>query len=346
MKLIPVLVPLAGLVLAAGCSRHEAAAPAAAAPLPTATVRLAAVEAETTAVLTEVSGSVRAVQRATLSAKVMGTIESLPVALGQRVEAGAPLVVIAAAEIRQRVAQAGAQLNQARRDLERERDLLARGASTAEMVRGLEDRFTMTEAMVREAEVMLGYTTVRAPFAGRVSRKIASEGDMAAPGMPLVELEGEGAFQVEAGIPDSLASGLAADAVVRVEVPAAQVRFSAPISELAAATDPGARSVTARINLPADVAGNGALRTGLFARLQVPGAPARALRVPAGAVSLVGQMERVFVANNGRAELRLVKTGATRDGRVEVLSGLSAGERVVVAPPAGLREGQPLQAQP
>jgi hypothetical protein len=58
-------------------------------------------------------------------------------------------------------------------------------------------------------------------------------------------------------------------------------------------------------------------------------------------------MERVFVAGEGnRAVLRLVKTGATRDGRVEILAGLAANERVVLAPPAGLREGQPLEVQP
>ena len=71
----------------------------------------------------------------------------------------------------------------------------------------------------------------------------------------------------------------------------------------------------------------------------------RALRVPAEAVTTIGQMERVFVARDGRAELRLVKAGAVRGGRVEILSGLAEGERVVVTPPAGLREGQPLQAQ-
>ena len=69
--------------------------------------------------------------------------------------------------------------------------------------------------------------------------------------------------------------------------------------------------------------------------------------VAAGAVSVHGQMERVFVAGEGnRAVLRTVRTGATRDGNVELLSGLAAGERVVLMPPAGLRDGQPLEVLP
>jgi RND family efflux transporter MFP subunit len=196
--------------------------------------------------------------------------------------------------------------------------------------------------MVREAEVMLGYTTVRAPFDGVVARKLAHAGDLAAPGLPLLEIEGTADFQVEAGIPDSLAAGLAPGAALAIDVPATGVTFTGRLAELSSASDAYARTVTARLAVPAGTA----VRSGQFARVQVPGAPVRALLAPAAAVTTFGQMERVFVAANNRAELRLVKTGAARGDRVEILAGLSADERVVVNPPAGLREGQPLQVQP
>jgi hypothetical protein len=80
--------------------------------------------------------------------------------------------------------------------------------------------------------------------------------------------------------------------------------------------------------------------------VQVPGAPVRALLAPAGAVSILGQMERVFVVGDGRAVLHLVRTGAVRGDRVEVLAGLSDGDRLVVNAPAGLQEGQPLEVAP
>ena len=82
-------------------------------------------------------------------------------------------------------------------------------------------------------------------------------------------------------------------------------------------------------------------------RATVAGPARRTLLAPAAALTPFGQMERVFVAGgDGRAVLRLVRTGAASADRVEILAGLEAGERVVLAPPATLREGQPLEVQP
>lgn len=340
MHPLRLLLP-AAVILLAGCSRPAGSTPAA--TLPPVKVRLAVAAAEDLPALTEVTGTIRPVQRAQLAAKVMGAITELPVTLGQRVAAGDLLVRIAAGEITARVAQAQAQFNVARRDLERERDLLGKGASTADMVRGLEDRFALTQAMVREAEVMLGYAEIRAPFAGVVARRLANAGDLASPGFPLLELEGTADFQVEASLPDTLAAGLRPGAVLTVEVPAAGLGFPAPLAEISSAADPQARSVLAKLTVPAGTA----VRSGQFVRVQVPGAPVRRLLVPATALSQLGQMERVFVVGEGnRAVLRLVKSGAVREGRVEILAGLDAGERLVAHPPAGLRDGQTLEILP
>jgi RND family efflux transporter MFP subunit len=296
-----------------------------------------------TPVLTEVTGTVRPVQRATLAPRIMGTITDFPVALGQNVKAGDLLVTLFAGEISARAAQAQSQLNLARRDLERERDLLTKGASTAEMVRNLEDRYAMAAAGLHEAEAMLGYTEIRAPFDGVVTAKEAQAGDLASPGHSLLEVDGRGAFEVATGIPDSLADRLAIGAPLDIVAPETGLTFAGRITELSAAADPTARTVAARIALPPGAV----VRSGQFVRVRVPGAPARALLVPSAAVSVLGQMERVFVAGNGdRVELRLVKTGVVRGDQVEILSGLDPGDRVIPAPPAGLREGQALVPQP
>jgi RND family efflux transporter MFP subunit len=341
MKTSHLAAPLAAVLALAGCGRHSESSSAAASSLPPAKVRVAIVQTERLPDITVVAGVIRPVQRAQIAAKVMGAIEEMPVTLGQHVKTGDVLVKISAGEISARVAQAQSQLNAARRDLERERSLLKQGASTADMVRGLEDRFAAAEAQVREAETMLSYATVRAPFDGVIARKSASAGDLASPGFPLLELEGTDGFQVEAAVPDSLAAGLKPDTKLVVEVPALDTSFEARLAELSSAADPNAHTVLAKLAVPADAR----VRSGQYARIQVPGSPVASLTVPAGAVSAMGQMERVFVTGaDGRTALRLVKTGATRNDRVEILAGLDAGERVVVEPPAGLREGQPVEA--
>lgn len=342
MKLPPLLVSTAALALFVGCSRHETA-PAGGVALPPARIQTALVRFESVPVLTEITGTVRPLRRATLAAKLMGAIEELPVTLGQPVRVGDLLVKISAGEISARLAQAQAQLDQAKRDLARERDLLPKNASTPDLVRNLETRVTLSEAMVREAETMLGYAVVRAPFDGLIARKFVEAGDLASPGVPLLEIEGAGAFQVEAGIPDSLAGALQPGANMEITITSASATFTAPLAELSSATDANAHTVTAKFTVPAGVV----VRSGQFARVQVPGAPVRVLLAPVAAVSRLGQMERVFVVGaDNRAGLRLVKTGAVRGDRIEILAGLDDGERVVLNPSASLREEQPLEIQP
>lgn len=332
------LLLLPALALVAGCSKHAEPRTATAATLPAVRAAVARVEAVDAPILTEVTGTVRPAQRAQLAAKVMGSIADLPVTLGQRVAVGDLLVRISATEITARVTQAQAQFNVAQRDLARERDLLAKGASTPDMVRGLEDRYAMMQAMVREAETMLGYTELRAPFAGVVARKYAHAGDLAAPGQPLLEVEGTDDFQIEAGVPDSLVARLSVGEELLVD---GAGEFRATLVEISSSSDAFARTVMVKLTVPASAA----VRSGQFVRVHVPAGRTPVLLVPAGAVTTVGQIERVFVVENGRAVLRLVKTGSKHDGRIEILSGLEAGETIVAQPVAGLREGQPIEVQ-
>jgi RND family efflux transporter MFP subunit len=271
----------------------------------------------------------------------MGVIIELPVVLGQAVRADEILVKLHATEANARVTQARSQLSIIRRDLERERDLQAKGASTAETVRNLQDRLTASEALVRETEAQLGYAEVRAPFDGVVSRRFANHGDLAVPGHPLVEVEETNRFEVEAGIPDSLVAALKPGTPLACQ--AGDMKFTGTLAEISSSADTATRTISVKITVPAGTS----VRSGQFARVDIPGTPVRALLVPTSAVSLQGQMERIFLVGEGsRAALRLVRTGATRGDRVEILSGLNAGDRIILSPDAALRDGQPLEVQP
>ncbi len=338
----PRLALLLILPLALGaCGRPSRSESAAA--LPAARVSVASVQRESPPALLPVPGTVRAVRRAALAAKVAGTVEPPALALGQAVRAGDALLKITAADQLARVAQGRALLAQVERELARERTLAASGAGTPDTVRSLEDRRAQAQAALGEAEAVLDYAVVRAPFDGLIARKFVEPGDFAGIGAPLLQLDGRDALEIELAVPGSLAGALAVAAKLAVEIPEAGLHFEAAVAELSSAADPATRTVMATLSVPA---GTDA-RPGQFARVLVPAAPAPVLLVPAGAVSPFGQMERVFVAAEGpRAVLRLVKTGARRGDRVEIAAGLAAGERVVVAPPAALRDGQPLEISP
>ena len=288
-------------------------------------------------------GTVRAVQRAALAAQVAGSIATLSLAIGQAVQAGDVLLTISAVELTARVAQVKAQLAQIERELARERTLEAAGAGTLDTVKTLADRLAHGQAALREAETLREYATVRAPFAGVVTKKFVEVGDFAAPGVPLLQLDGRGAFEIEVGVPESLAAALSVGAALDIAWSDAPTRLRVTVGELSSAAESAARTMTAKLPVPVGTA----VHAGQFVRVFLPGPQVATLLVPVNALTLFGQMERVFVVGeNNRASLRLVKTGAVKGGRIEVVSGLEANERVVVAPVATLRDGQPVLLRP
>lgn len=326
-------------LLFAGCGRSDPTAKPAAGDTPLA-LPITVVESRVAPATVAVPGTVRPRDRAVLSAKVSGTVAEVNVTLGQRVAKGAPLARLAAAELAARVARMHAEAEQAQRDLERERSLAAKGVSAAETARAMEDRLKIVQAQLAEAETVLGYTVVTAPFDGVITAQPADVGDLASPGTPLLALEGEGTLRVEAELPESVGD-LPVGTAIAIEAEGAAAPLAGKVAELSPAADPNARTRRVRIELP-----DGApVRSGQFVRVAAPVGERRSLEVPASAVSRFGQMERVFVVAQGRAVLRLVKTGAVRGASVEILSGLSAGERVVTAPPPALRDGRAVEVR-
>ena len=289
----------------------------------------------------QVVGTVQAVQRATIAAKLTGTIEQMPVVLGSQVTKGDLLVKISAGEIEARLAQARAQLAQADRNLERERKLLAKKATTAETVKSLEDTKRIAQATFREAQTMYGYVNITAPFAGLVTNKPANVGDLAVPGQALIQIENLEQLQVVTAVPEARILQTRVGDILPVHIPAATLELEGRVVEIAPAADPMSRTAPIKLDLPPDPN----LRPGQFARVMLPGRAATTLTVPRAAVQAFGQMEKVYVVKDDQAVLRLVRTGTTVDDRVEILSGLRAGEKVIVQAQAPLTDNQPIRAE-
>ncbi len=293
-------------------------------------------------VLAEIVGTVQAAERAAIAAKVTGVISRMPVVLGSAVQPGDLLVAISAEEITARLNQAEAQLAQAKRNLEREQNLLQKNAATAETVKSMHDLHAIAQAGYREAKTMLGYTTITAPFAGVVTRKNVNTGDLATPGTILLQIENNQKLQVTTAVPESLVLQIRPGDVLTIKVPAAAVTVKATVTEIGSAADPSSRTAPVTLDLPA----HPDLRSGQFARVLLPGKEGKALLIPTTALVPSGQMDRVFVVMEERARLRLVRTGRIHEGMTEILSGLDVGETVVTTNNQRLINGQRLQIQP
>ena len=329
------------LALAEGCARREAPSSDATAVHAPARVRVAKTDRVIAPEPVLVTGVVLPVKRAVLSAKVMGSVAEFPMGLGQHVRAGDLIVRLHAPEIPARLAQARAQRDQAAYDLDREKSLLAKEASTPDIIRGLETRLATAEGMLREAQAFESDCAVRAPFDGTLTRKLVHEGDMASPGMPLAQVEGTDLLEVDAQVPESVSGGLAAGMAVSVRVDGQAV--TARLAESSGSSDPSSHTVSVVLSLPPACP----VHPGSFAEVSVPGAPRSRILMPEAALVREGQLEKVYVVDPSRhVTLRLVRTSEARDGRVEVLSGLDAGEAVVLSPGPDLTEGQEADIQP
>lgn len=307
--------------------------------LPAVKVRTHTIESKTRTATEEVMGTIRARYRAVLEAKVSGSIEKLPVVLGQSVKSGEKLAELDSREIKARLDQALTRREQLSRDTERLRRLLTDNTVSRQEFETVESRFRVAVAAVTEAETLLAYTKITAPFDGLITRKHVEVGDLAAPGKPLLEMEDPRSLRLEADVPEAAISSIVSGAQLRVRVAGVTNELTATVSEIAPAADPNSRTFLVKCELPA---GSGA-RTGQFGRLSVPLGETTALRVPASALTQRGQMEMVFAIVNNRAQMRLVKSGKRVGDEVELLSGVAKGDQVAIENVAALRDGQPVE---
>lgn len=316
-----------------GCGRTDApVAPTISGQM--AAVQVATVKRQTAPRLQPLPATVEAIAHAVLSAQTMGRVSTVNAVLGQTVAAGELLATLDAPEMLARRDQARAALAQVEQDLARERGLFNSGASTAEGVRTLDDRRRIATAALAEADAHVAHTSILAPFAGRITVRSIEPGDFAAPGTALFTLEGS-ALRVVAAVPASLTLPSIGSVL---DVSAGDAVIPARLAELAPAVDTATRTRRAQLDLPAGTA----LEPGQFIRVLWPAGEVTSLVIPASALTPLGQMERVFAIVDGRAQLRIIRTGTRQGDLVTVTGGLSEGEIVVIAPATSLRDGHPV----
>ncbi len=289
----------------------------------------------------EVVGTIRARTEASIAAELTGNVRSVHVELGDRVEAGDVLVELSSRETGAQVSQARAEFEAAELHVNRMRQLARDGAIAEARLDEAEARFRARRASLAEAQVMHGYSVLRAPFAGVITAKDVEVGDLAQPGAPLLVLESPGEMRLEAFVPEALVERVAMGAKLPVRVDALGREVDATVAELSPSADPSSRSVLVKL----DLADDAALRSGMFGRLVVPTGEERALAVPRGAVVKRGQIETVYLAKGGRARMRIVRTGRERGDAIEIIAGLSPGEPIVVSHPERLVDGQPVRVR-
>lgn len=290
----------------------------------------------------EALGTLHADESVTLSATVTDTIRELNFRGGDTVEAGQLLVRLADDEAQADLRAAQALRDERRNAVNRLAQLQNRNLAPRADVEDARARLRQAEAEIQALEARLADYRILAPFDGVVGFRNVSVGALVSPGTELVTLDKLDVMKLDFTLPE-LALGQVAPGLPLTAVSGAfpDTTFPGEIATIGARVDPVSRSVTVRAALENP---DHRLRPGMLMRVVVERAPRETLVMPESA--LIPQGERQFVlvldeADQYRVERREVVIGARREGEVEVLEGLEAGELVVAHGTERVRDGQP-----
>ena len=331
----------------------------------------------------EATGTVRARTTVTISSKLMGYAREVRAQIGGRVREGQSLVVLDARDLETSVARAEAgreevknsileaesavawsrsQLDLAQVTFQRMQDLLNKRSITNQEYdeasarlkaaqaaldmagakrRQLDAKAAQIEQEVRAAGIQRGYSKITAPFAGTIITKAIEPGALAVPGAPLFTIERDGAYRLEASVEESRLSLAQVGKAVSVTIDGIDRTFPARVAEAVPSVDAASRTGTVKVDLPSLPE----LRSGLFGRALFDTGGRRVLTVLSASVMERGQLQSVYIAENNIAQIRLVTIGTRVKDKVEVLSGLNQGDRVIVPIPTGFADGAPIEVR-
>ena len=334
MKPLLMISALALALAGIGCGNHESAQTPS---LPTAKVRLAldsdAAQAGWVAV------NLTATQRAPLATRLAASVKKVHVTEGQHVAAGALLVSLSDEDLQGGLRAAEAAVAAATTQAKRIENLAKQNAAIQAEMDQAHVQLAQAQAALAGVKANIGYTQLRAPFSGVVQTRRVNDGDFVGPGMPLVEMEGQGAMEFMGSVSETEAKGLKIGQSLPFEVEGKT--GLAQIIGLSTGGDPVSHRGSLRARI---VKGGEGLRSGAFGRLKLPGAPkaTEELFIPRSALVQRGELNGVFVARDGKAELRWLSLGEAQGDRLPVRAGLIKGEAVIDMPGA-LRDGQPIE---
>jgi len=304
------------------------------------------VEIRTVPRIVRAVGTVRAVHETAVGSRLLSHVTAVHITAGQAVQAGDVLIELDKADLEARLQQSRAALDastarqaKAENDLKKVGELHEGGAATQQELYDAERAVEVARAdvdaarqAIAEVEAQLEYATVRSPIDGIVIDKLVEVGDLAQPGRTLVTLYEPDRLQLVAAVPERLALGLNVGDEVGVELEALDMRCHGMISEIVPQASPASRSLLVKVTGPCPPG----VMTGMFGRLLIEDGREEQLLVPVEAVRTIGQLEMVQAVVEAeaegegvRAERRYVRTGEMIDGHVEILAGLSPGDRVL-----------------
>ncbi|WP_448658173.1 efflux RND transporter periplasmic adaptor subunit [Sphingomonas sp. CJ99] len=321
-------------LFAAGCSGDEPAAKGRAAPLVTAST----VSQERFVERIEAVGTARANEQVTLAAPVTERIERLAFDDGDFIRRGDVVAVLARGQETAQLANAQARASEAEKQLARLSELRQRGFATQSALDAQTALAAQATAQAAEARASIGDRVLRAPFSGYVSLRNISAGAIVSAGTEVATISDLSVIKLDFSVPETLLSAIRKGQPIEARAAAyPNELFRGNIDVIDALVNPETRAVTVRAEIPNPDA---RLKPGMLLTVVIEASARTASAVPELAIVGDGDENFVFVVDGGKAKRVPVRTGIRQNGKVEILSGLPAGSRVITEGVVKVADGQ------
>ncbi|MBN2321477.1 MAG: efflux RND transporter periplasmic adaptor subunit [Acidobacteria bacterium] len=215
-------------------------------------------------------------------------------------------------------------------------------AAAEDRIQQVEARISQAKAQAGRADVLMSYTRIDAPESGVVVERSADSGTAIFPGSPLLVMETTGKPQVLASIPTEYSGHLKIGMAIRLRQSDSTPFMEGKLSEIVPQSNPATHSIQFKVDLPSDAA----VVHGQYMKLEVPTGTRDALLIARSAVRESGQLIGLYVVENeSRASFRLVKTSPYDAEKLEILSGVGQGEKIILQPDDRITDGMPVEIQ-
>lgn len=301
-----------------------------------------------------VSGRVEAGSRANISTRMMGNVIRMMVQPGERVKKGELLLTISSVDLKAKKAQVAASILQAqsvfdnaKKDFERFKVLYGKGSASEKELDNMTTRYETTKAgleaaeqMEKEVNAQFAFTNIRAPFNGVVANTFVKVGDIANPGMPLATVEGTTAYEAVVMVSESQISKINIGAKAKVVVKSINLSIAGVVKEVS----PSSNNTGGQFLVKIDLENTDGVLPGMFVNADISIDEVTIVTtspfVQSSALIRNGQLTGIYtLGNENTAILRWVRTGRKMGENVELLSGISEGEKYILEPEAKLFNG-------
>lgn len=308
------------------------------------------------------SGKIEAENSANISTRMMGYVTSVKVKTGQKVSKGQLLATISNTDLQAKKAQAEAGItqatavyNSAKRDYDRFVVLFSQKSASQKEMDDMTTHFEMAKAgletakqMKNEVMAQFSYTNITAPFSGTVTGTFVKEGDMANPGMPIVSVEGASKLQAVVMVSESEISNIKNGMTTDVNIKSLDKTVKGKVAEVSTS----ARNTGGQYIVKIDLDKTENVLSGMFVNAVFPiekqaeKTQNNLVLIPQEAVITQGQLKGIYVVNDDNtAILRWLRLGKIYGNDIEVLSGLTSGEKYVLKADGRLFNGVKVSVQ-